>query len=191
MFYLCTMTNQIRIEPGELTGALKEHLASKITRKYANKIIPHRGLAISLYSIPSIGDAHIYPGDGASHVTCTFRLLCFQPFENEAMIATIEACSSEGIRATIGFFNNIYISREMLKNNMTYCKEKNMWNWEEDDNDFELTVEDELRIIVKSIQYNTSIHTPDDTSSSTIFPEAHMVIHASIHDKGLGEKDWW
>lgn len=42
-------------------------LTEEVDRKYANRVVLDVGLAICLYDFVEIGDAYLYPSDGAAH----------------------------------------------------------------------------------------------------------------------------
>lgn len=42
-------------------------LTEEVDRKYANRVVLDVGLAICLYDFVEVGDAYLYPSDGAAH----------------------------------------------------------------------------------------------------------------------------
>ena len=42
-------------------------LTEEVDRKYANRVVTDVGLGICLYDFVEIGDAYLYPSDGAAH----------------------------------------------------------------------------------------------------------------------------
>ena len=81
------------------------------------QVLHNVGLCIVLHDITHVGDAYIFPGDGASHtkgVYCTyrpirslshsyihtvrFRFVVFRPFVNEVLVGKIRSCNQEGVR---------------------------------------------------------------------------------------------
>eukprot|EP00301_Raphidiophrys_heterophryoidea_P003730 c11672_g1_i1.p1 GENE.c11672_g1_i1~~c11672_g1_i1.p1 ORF type:complete len:129 (-),score=22.85 c11672_g1_i1:44-403(-) len=114
MFVLCLAEDKIRIMPTDFHKERVRALTDTINDKYGNKVFPECGLCITVYDILDIGDAYIYPGDGAAHITCTVRLLVFRPFADECMEGTVMACSSQGIRISVGFFDDIHVTPDLM-----------------------------------------------------------------------------
>ena len=42
-------------------------LTEEIDRKYSNRVVMDVGLAVCLYDFVEVGDAYLYPSDGAAH----------------------------------------------------------------------------------------------------------------------------
>jgi len=42
-------------------------LTEEVDRKYANRVVTDVGLAVCLYDFVEVGDAYLYPSDGAAH----------------------------------------------------------------------------------------------------------------------------
>lgn len=55
------------------------------------------GLCIMLYDITKIEESYIFPGDGASLTSVSFRFVVFRPFIEEILIGKIRSCSVDGV----------------------------------------------------------------------------------------------
>jgi DNA-directed RNA polymerase subunit E'/Rpb7 len=55
------------VHPPTHTPALYQVLTEEVDRKYANRVVTDVGLAICLYDFVEVGDAYLYPSDGAAH----------------------------------------------------------------------------------------------------------------------------
>ena len=66
MFRSFAVKDQVRIPPSDLARGA-EVVAEAIDTKYANRVIPHVGLAIGLFAVDGVTDAFIHPGDGGLH----------------------------------------------------------------------------------------------------------------------------
>lgn len=74
MFVLAVLSDTFRVEPGSFRNEQKA-LRAAIDKRYADRVLPGTGLCIGLHSIESIGDAMIYPGEGAAHYKVVFKLV--------------------------------------------------------------------------------------------------------------------
>lgn len=69
--------------------------------KYAFQVYQDVGLCITLYDITKIKESFIFPRDGASHTTVSFRYIVFRPWMEEILIGKIRSCSPEGVHGTV------------------------------------------------------------------------------------------
>lgn len=111
------------------------------------------GLCIMLYDITEIEESHIFPGDGASHTSVSFRFVVFRPFMEEILIGKIRSCSADGIHGksliifhhkfvifallilcfvtvTLGFFEDIIIPPHKLQHPSRFDQMDQVWVWE-------------------------------------------------------------
>lgn len=68
MFIVISRTDSVRLSPADLGRDVQELLAEDIDAKYANRVIPDIGLAISLFAIDKVVDPFVLPGDGGAYV---------------------------------------------------------------------------------------------------------------------------
>ena len=68
MFIVISRTDTIRVAPASLGRELQELLADDIDVKYANRVIPDIGMAVSLFAIDKVADPYVLPGDGGAHI---------------------------------------------------------------------------------------------------------------------------
>ena len=76
MFAVGTWSDRIRVPPSQLAGpdeqgskassraSVESYLERELDATYANRVIPGSGLALSVWSIDSVSEALILPGDG-------------------------------------------------------------------------------------------------------------------------------
>jgi len=95
-------------------------LIEEIESKYLNRVIPDVGLCISFFDFVNIGDPYVYPSEGAVHQLARFRLIVYRPFPTEICVGTIVDCNSEGLKVSMGFFDNIIIPSNLLQSPSTY-----------------------------------------------------------------------
>ncbi|CAN6720198.1 unnamed protein product [Malus baccata var. baccata] len=122
-----------------------------------------------------------------------FTLIMFRPFVGEIISAKLKESTSNGLRLSLGFFDDIYVPVHLLPS--PSCSEPDpekrnnvIWIWKCPDAD-DLAVEwtDEIRFQVQSVTYPPiPIEQPEDAK-----PFAPMVVTGSIDYDGLGPLRWW
>lgn len=115
MFVLVTLKDTIRIPPNKFDVPMKQALTDEINERLANKVIVDVGLCITFYDIVKLGESFLFQGDGASHTVVTFRYIVFRPFVGETILGKIKSSTREGIRVTLGFFEDILITESLLQ----------------------------------------------------------------------------
>lgn len=169
MFVLTSVEDKVKILPSKLDRDSEEVLIEEVEAKYANKILPGVGLGICCYDFVRIGDPYIYPSEGSAHRIVTFRLVVFRPFVGEILTGRIMACSRDGLRVTLGFFNDIHVPANLIQNNVSYDQGKKRWIWQynagadgeaggdgeggEGAGDLTLEQGDEVRIRIRSLHF--------------------------------------
>ena len=144
MFYLQAFEDTIRIHPKDQAQPRYELLKFLINNKLTNKIIKDIGLIICCHDITDIFDSHILQNDGFIAVNLNFRAVLFRPFPDEIIIGTILKQDRSGVLINIKFFQEIFISKENLKEKMEYDDQHQLWNWiYEDDDDSDADGDDD------------------------------------------------
>ncbi|KAA3481266.1 DNA-directed RNA polymerase III subunit RPC8 [Gossypium australe] len=143
-------------------------------------VIAKLGLCISVYDIRSIKGGFIFPGDGASTYMGEFRLIVFRPFIGEIIVAKLKESDANGLRLSLGFFDDIYIPVHLLP-----TPNQGRWIW--DFRDPEEAQSEEPRFVIDgSDPCYISLEQPDNSK-----PFAPMVITGTINYDGLGPVSWW
>lgn len=88
-----------------------------------------------------IGDGIFVPGNGDAHYEVVFRLLVFRPFVDEVCVGKICQCSEEGVRISLGFFNDVFIPAFWMLRPSRYDKKSGLWIWTPSFDDGEKDVE--------------------------------------------------
>lgn len=118
MFILALIKDKVRLNPAKFAMNYLSALEDSIHNKFSNKILPDVGLCVSVYDFTKIGDPFIFPGDGASYTDVEFRMVVFRPDVGEVIKGTIKSCDHKnGIRVSLGFFEDIYIPPHLLMAN--------------------------------------------------------------------------
>ena len=58
-----------------------------------------------------------------------FRLVIFRPFANEVLVGRIASSTSESIRVSMGFFDDIYIPPHLLPSPSAFDYQEQAWFW--------------------------------------------------------------
>ncbi|CAG8540506.1 25554_t:CDS:2 [Dentiscutata erythropus] len=109
MFILTVLRDTIHIQPYDFHKPKFDALTDEINRIYANKVIQDVGLCICLFEIISASEEIVHYGDGASYAKVTFRLVVFRPFIGEIIEGTVSSNTFEGVKVTLGYFDDILI----------------------------------------------------------------------------------
>nr|GMC48945.1 DNA-directed RNA polymerase III subunit RPC8 [Ipomoea batatas] len=116
MFYLSEIEHTLRLPPHLLNLALNEAIKGELEGLFVDKVIAQLGLCISVYDIRSNDGGFIFPGDGASTYTVKFRLIIFRPFRGEVIAARLKESNAQGLRLSLGFFDDIYVPAVLMPN---------------------------------------------------------------------------
>ena len=139
MFVITTICDSIRVPPSAFAMPTAKAINIELDKKYPNRVIYDTGLCISRWGDPlDIGDGICAPSDGGAHYEVVFRLLVFRPFVDEVCIGKIVHSSEEGIRVSVGFFNNILIPSFWMLRPSHFDHKAKLWVWTpnyEDDGD--------------------------------------------------------
>lgn len=130
MFILTKIDDLVRIPPDQFFRDTVSATKHQLNNKFANKIIPHIGLCITVYDLLSVDEGQIKTGDGAAYINVTFRVIVFKPVVGEIITGWISKCTAEGIRVSLlGLFDEIFIPQNMLFEGCYYSVEESAWVW--------------------------------------------------------------
>ncbi|XP_055822981.1 uncharacterized protein LOC129891596 [Solanum dulcamara] len=192
MFYLSEIEHTLRLPPHLLNLPLNEAIKGELEGLFVDKVIANLGLCISIYDILSVDDGFIYPSEGASTYTVKFRLVVFRPFVGEVITARLKESKAEGLRLSLGFFDDIYVPAHLMPDPSRSepdpdHKNQVRWIWTFDEQDYPIDGVDEIRFQVLNVSY-PSMPLEQDKDSK---PFAPMVIKGSLDADGLGPISWW
>jgi DNA-directed RNA polymerase III subunit RPC8 len=162
------------------------------------------GLCIALYDISHISDSYLFPGDGSTHTKVTFRFIVFRPFIDEVIIGEVRSSSPDGIRVSLGFFDDIIITAENMPQPSRFDYSQQLWAWEyeteeEGKNDLFIDKGQKIRLkVIKETFIELSPQTQANTTTTTTTTdtehttkESPYTISGTINDSGLGLLSWW
>jgi len=202
MFITVEVTNIVEIRPHEFQPAestpeyLEKLLTTKLSRLYVNRILIGSGLVITIYEIISCGEGHIKPGTALTCFTMKFKLVCFRPLVDEVIVGKIASMSPEGIRVTLGFFDDIWIPLEGMKENSKYDVMRKCWVWDFDGTEMLYELDDEIRFRVSSEKFSEVVANPAVGDVAATEEVKHVeksayTVAGSVVEQGLGILDWW
>lgn len=192
MFYLSKIEHTLRLPPHLLNLPLSEAIKGELESLFLDKVVAQLGLCISVYDIQSVDGGFVFPGDGASTYTVQFRLIVFRPFVGEVIEATLKESTPNGLRLSLGFFDDIYVPQPLLPNPSVsepdpVNKNQVRWIWKFNDENYTIDGVDEIRFRVLNVSF-PSIPIEQEKDSK---PFAPMVITGSLDADGLGPVTWW
>ncbi|KAK9201563.1 hypothetical protein WN944_016768 [Citrus x changshan-huyou] len=211
MFYLSKIEHTLRLPPHLLRLPLNEAIKLELENVFLDKVIANLGLCISIYDIKEIEGGFVYPGEGASTHTVKFRLVVFRPFVGEIIAAKLKESDANGLRLSLGFFEDIYVPSHLLPSPSRsepdpYGRYEVKWIWEFGDTKYVIDGLDEIKFRVLSVNY-PSIPIEQAEGSKPFAPMVinfksgellicsweypHLLGMGSIDYDGLGPVSWW
>jgi len=156
MFELVQVEDMVRIEAHDFAKPFVETLTAAVNAKFANKIVMDCGLAICAFDILSVGDALLFPGIAAQHVQATFRLLVFRPALGELIEGTASHISPEGVRVSLGFFDDVFVPTSLMPRGARFEEADNAWTMlvPTAEGDLFLEENDKVRVRVAAVVFN-------------------------------------
>ncbi|KAI4326533.1 hypothetical protein MLD38_031839 [Melastoma candidum] len=200
MFFLSEIEHTLRLPP-HLLGLTKEKaLRQELENLFLDKVIANLGLCVSVYDVRRVTGGFIFPGDGSPTYTVECRLVMFRPFVGEILDAKLKEYNKDGLRLSMGFFDDIYVPFHLLPYPSQFAPDPEdgnhfRWVWEFGSENGEATgtpypideIGETIRLRVHSISYPPiPLEQPKDAK-----PFAPMVITGSLDSEGLGPISWW
>uniref|UniRef100_A0A1J3D2F2 DNA-directed RNA polymerase subunit n=1 Tax=Noccaea caerulescens TaxID=107243 RepID=A0A1J3D2F2_NOCCA len=195
MFYLSELKHTVRVPPHLLNLPLEDALKSVLQNLFLDKVLANLGLCVSVYDIKSVEGGFVLPGDGAATYQVGFRIVVFRPFVGEVIAAKLKESDANGLRLTLGFFEDIYVPAPLIPSPNRcepdpYNRNQKIWVWEcgeEEKADYIIDDSCQIKFRVESISYPT---VPIERTEGAK-PFAPMVVTGNIDDDGLGLVSWW
>ncbi|KAN0065701.1 DNA-directed RNA polymerase III complex subunit Rpc25 [Thecaphora frezii] len=129
MFVLSEIEDTIAVHPNHFGMPTIQAVSDQINRKFANKILQDVGLCVSLFDISSCSEGKVRWGDGFLYHKVVFRLIVFRPFVNQVLVGKIKSSDENGIRVTMGFFDDIYIPAHLIPNPSAFDHQERAFFW--------------------------------------------------------------
>ncbi|KAJ2913672.1 hypothetical protein MD484_g6738, partial [Candolleomyces efflorescens] len=109
MFQLAIIKDTIPIHPQHFGLAPSDAITGELNKKYANRVLHEVGLCVCVFDLADVGEGRVRYGDGFLWYKVTFRMVVFRPFVSEVVVAKVKSSDEDGIRLSMGFFDDMYI----------------------------------------------------------------------------------
>ncbi|PPQ95562.1 hypothetical protein CVT26_008590 [Gymnopilus dilepis] len=199
------------IHPSNFGAPVEDALIAEINKKYANRVLHDVGLCICVFDITQAGEGKVRYGDGFLWYKVVFRLVVFRPFTSEVIIAKVKSSDEDGIRLTLGFFDDIFIPVTYLPQPSAFDPNERAHFWIPDS---PLTTATELldtpltermyidqgevvRVRVEADEFCDDEPGPIKVSEGVVQQvkregrRPNYMICCSIAEQGLGPVAWW
>jgi len=202
MFVSVVIEDTVLIAPKNFGNELPT-VKQEIRTKYCGKYIKDVGLCITLLDIESVGDGYVSTGEGAAQVAVKFRMIVFRPFRGEVIDGKITKSDEEGLKVSLGFFDDIHVPIHLLPHPSVFDENEQLWYWQYDEHNLWFELKKPVRFKVAEVRFNgrvsrrpqpiTSSGGALSTTAPVVLPDdpAPMVIEASMTEAGLGCLHWW
>ncbi|KAI9363046.1 RNA polymerase III subunit Rpc25-domain-containing protein [Zopfochytrium polystomum] len=204
MFFVVTEKDRVKVLASNFTKPRAIAVTEELNVKYANKVLHNVGLCIRVFDILELGDGLVHAcQDGSYILDVKFRIIVFRPFVGEILVGRVANSSTDGLRITMDFFDDIIVPEQAMKEGITFDKAKGMWVWNYEDEDdpsssavFPMTKGEPIKFKVEG---ETFVDVPPPPPSN-LPPEAAPLVEniiapysltCSIIDDGLGLLSWW
>ncbi|SPJ10804.1 RNA polymerase subunit, putative [Plasmodium sp. DRC-Itaito] len=185
MFSLFRIEDVLNIETHFKDSEIKNVIEFLLRAKYIDKVIQNVGFCVGLYDIIEIKNKEIIKGRGEIRLKVIFRLVIFQPFENEIIEGFVKSSDSNGIIISLGFFENIRVNSANLKEPKEFDREKKEWYWTYEGIKFFYTKDELIRVRI----LDTYFSDPNEMNKDESIPS--MSITGTVQQDGLGLVKWW
>ncbi|KAF7457734.1 RNA polymerase Rpb7, N-terminal domain-containing protein [Cryptosporidium felis] len=200
MFGLISIEDQIHVSPNELSqftfkdekgisSSINQQLhdplvilRNRVNEKYLNRIVKNAGLMIYFVGFEEIGHAEIDTDNGGLLYSVSFKMIVFKPYIGEIIEGIIINSDSTGLTVSLGFFSDIKIPCNDLREPKSVDINKKIWSWDYENHKLPYYVDSMIRFKVSNIIFN-------DQGQDIGMPS--MVVVGNVQNDGLGMTSWW
>lgn len=209
MFVLSIIKDTIAIMPANFGVPPAQALIAEINKKYANRVLHDVGLCICTFDLVEAGEGKVRYGDGCLWYKVRFRMVVFRPFASEVILAKVKSSDEDGIRLSVGFFDDIYIPLAYLPQPSAFDPNERAHFWLPDSEAktphelLESATADRMyidqgevvRVRVEADEfYDDEPGPPKASEGVAVKREARRAPYSmicSIAEQGLGPVPWW
>ncbi|KAL7005261.1 DNA-directed RNA polymerase III complex subunit Rpc25 [Cystobasidiomycetes sp. EMM_F5] len=218
MFIISRLKDTVQIQAHNFGKDREVALKDELNKKYANKVLPQVGLCVALFDIEESSEGIILYGDGCVYHKVIFRIIVFKPFIDEVVLGKVARSSKEGIRVTLGFFDDCWIPDYRLPPNCSFDAARSEFFWAANAEDgatraeVDATPEDErfyiiagevIRIRVLAEEFYDvmpkvapKVIQPAQGGPTQTTATPTAAVHSGpppyrLQEAGLGLLDWW
>lgn len=194
--------------PSLLHLPILDAIKGELEKLFLDKVVANLGLCISVYDIRSVDGGFIFPSDGAATYKVVFTLIVFRPYVGEVIIGKVKESDENGLRISLGFFEDIHVPVHLLPSKSEFTPDPNnggklRWVWDYEGVPCDIYETDEIRFRIHSIEYPAiPVEQPKERDSKFPMEEkpkeninvkafAPMIVTATIDHDGLGPLSWW
>ncbi|KAH9939116.1 RNA polymerase Rpb7 [Epithele typhae] len=109
MFQLSVIKDTVAVHPSQFGLPPEQAITNELNKVYANRVLHDVGLCICVFDLAEVGEGKVRYGDGCLWYKVIFRLCVFRPFGSEVILAKVKSSDEDGVRLTVGFFDDIYV----------------------------------------------------------------------------------
>ncbi|EJD07480.1 uncharacterized protein FOMMEDRAFT_143872 [Fomitiporia mediterranea MF3/22] len=218
MFVLSTIKDTVALQPSTFALPAEQAIINELNKKYANRVLHDVGLCICVFDIAQAGEGKVRYGDGCLWHRVVFRMVVFRPFSGEVILAKVKSSDEEGIRLSIGFFDDMHIPPSYLPAPSAFDPSERAYFWiakhaplEEDPEHvctqhelldtptserMYIDTGEVLRVRVETDEFYDDEPGPPRASEGVMSTKAERrrppySIICSIAEQGLGPLAWW
>lgn len=193
MFILTKIADLVQINSEDLNKPSRHAIEDNINAKYANKVIQKIGLCICLHDLLSASEGLIGHGTGIVNVNVEFRLVVFRPFKGEIILGKISTSLPTGINVRTDFFDEIFVPKENLPEDVFFDDTSDCFVWRNDDTNLYFDNHEPVRVQIVSEEWHDQIpmsglRKADDVAEK---PQAPYKLIGAMLEAGLGPILWW
>ncbi|KAF8638765.1 hypothetical protein AX17_001981 [Amanita inopinata Kibby_2008] len=209
MFCISILKDTLPIRPVNFGAPAEQAIIAEINKKYANRVLHDVGLCMCVFDLVEVGIGKVRYGDGCLWYKVVFRLVVFRPFTSEVIVAKVKSSDEDGIRLTLGFFDDIYIPTAYLPQPTAFDPNERAHFWLPDSSlttvhemlDTPLTERmyidqgEVIRVRVEADEFYDDEPGPPKALDGVVVrhepKRAPYVVICSIVEQGLGPVAWW
>ncbi|KAI0923546.1 hypothetical protein AcW1_006470 [Taiwanofungus camphoratus] len=103
MFVLSIIKDTVAVHPSNFGAPPEQAITNELNKKYANRVLHDVGLCVCVFDLSEVGEGKVRYGDGF------LWYKVFRPFPSEVILAKVKSSDEDGIRLTVGFFDDMYV----------------------------------------------------------------------------------
>lgn len=174
-------------------------------------MLPEVGLVVGVYDLSAERFGLMRSGDqGRCLYKVLAKLIVFRPFVNEILTGTIKASDCSGISVSLGFFQDVKIPQEYLREPKQFDASENLWCWTYEDSNLFYHCGETVRLRVQDVKFremqgpekhrlpsllkdqeqhhNDHDGNDDHDDDNYVVP---MAVIGRVDTDGLGMTAWW
>ncbi|KAI9067924.1 polymerase III polypeptide H [Trametes sanguinea] len=209
MFQLSIIKDTVAVHPSQFGLPPQQAVTNELNKKYANRVLHDVGLCICVFDLSEVGEGRVRYGDGCLWYKVVFRMVVFRPFPSEVLLARVKSSDEDGIRLSVGFFDDIYVPLVYLPEPTAFDSKERAHFWlpgAESTSAHELLdspltdrmyidAGDVVRVRVESDEFHDDEPGPPKAHEGVQQVQENRrppyTITCSMAEQGLGPTSWW